>query len=210
MFNAKLKRNVMRNKMCLVYWWTHWFWITAISISCVSSTPLPLSSYETISTSLKSALVQNENTFQSTNDQQKVAVGIKSVPLTFETSDTDDTFGGSSEIDSETIARNKEFLVVPPPTSETKASEVESISSLSLPNAANSTNNASSQASTTMLSSVTESVVIGRWNSIKLHNFHSIKIDWRLKSNFSVPRKPQQHKPRNLSKWTSHRQINIS
>lgn len=158
--------------MSLVYWWTHWFWITAIIVNHISATPVPLSSYETISTSLKSALVQNDNTFQQTEDQQKVVPGSKSVPLTFETSDTDDVYGGVAEIDAENSAKNKEWLVKPVDDDTTsapihvkleKAENVptEVVVSFSLPNVANSTNITSSQA-TTMLSSVTESVVVER------------------------------------------------
>lgn len=158
--------------MSLVYWWTHWFWITAIITTCrTAATPVPLSSYETISTSLKSALVQNDNSFQQTNDQQKFVAVSKSVPLTFETSDNDDVFGGASEIDAENIAKNKDWTVKPSDEMKPRAVHVqlettESLSdivaSLSLPNAVNSTNNSTSQLATTMLSSVTESVAIGR------------------------------------------------
>lgn len=154
--------------MGLVYWWTHWFWITSIIMSCLSATPVPLSSYETISTSLKSALIQSENSFQQTNDQQKVAIGSKSVPLTFETSDTEDIFGGASEIDAENSARNKEWLVKPSDELKPKTAPVELesvpevVASLILPNAVNSTNSSAPQIATTMLSSVTESVAIGR------------------------------------------------
>lgn len=156
-FHIKLKRNVIRNKMTL-YWWMHWFWITAIITGCVSATPVPLSSYETISTSLKSALIQNDNSFQQTNDQQKLAVGNKSGPLTFETSDIDDTFGGAGEIDAENSAKNNDFLKlvhVSLEKSENVPDDV--VASLSLPNVVNSTNNDTSQVSTTVLSSVTES-----------------------------------------------------
>ena len=151
--------------MTLVYWWTHWFWITTIITRCISSTPVPLSSYETISTSLKSALIQNENSFQQTNDQQKVATGTKSVPLTFETSDTDDLFGGVSEIDAENTAKNTDWLK---PTlahvalEKNVATPPEIVASLSLPNVVNSTNNSTSGAATTLLSSVTESVEVVR------------------------------------------------
>jgi hypothetical protein len=161
-------RNVIRSKM---YWWTHWFWITAIISTCISATPLPLSSYETISTSLKSALVKTENSFQPINvDQQKIAPGSKSVPLTLETSDTDDVFGGAGESDAETAAKNKDFLVKP--IDEPKPSLVhvkleknenvpeEIVASLSLSNVGNSTNNSTLQVATTMLSSVTESTAV--------------------------------------------------
>lgn len=157
--------------MTLVYWWTHWFWITAIITCCISATPVPLSSFETISTSLKSALIQNENTFQQTSDQQKVASGTKSVPVTFETSDSDDVFGGASEIDAENTARNKEWLVKPNDelqkmlvhveVERDEKDKAEIVPSLNLPNV-NSTNNQTSSAATTMLTSVTESGVIGR------------------------------------------------
>lgn len=170
-FFVKLEHNEIRSKMSLVYWWTHWFWITAIIVNHISATPVPLSSYETISTSLKSALVQNDNTFQQTEDQQKVVPGSRSVPLTFETSDTDDVFGGAAVIDAENSAKNEEWLIKPVDDttrapvhvklekSENVPSEV--VASLSLPNVANSTNISSSQA-TTMLSSVTESIVVER------------------------------------------------
>lgn len=151
--------------MTLVYWWTHWFWITAIIVNCTSVNPVPLSSYETISTSLKSALVQNENTFQQTNGQQKITAASKSVPLTFETSDTDGTFGGSGEINAENTSKNQDFLPeridlkkfpVHVQLEKNEDVPVELVASLSLPNVVNSTNS-TSQVATTMLSSVTES-----------------------------------------------------
>lgn len=159
--------------MSLVYWWTHWFWITAIIVHSIAATPVPLSSYETISTSLKSALIQNDNSFQQTNGQQKIAVGSKSIPLTFETSDSEVLIGIGSEIDSENIAKNQDWLVKPSEELQPKSivhvkldeSEnvpAEVVASLSLPNVVNSTKNSTSQAATTMLSSVTESVAIGR------------------------------------------------
>lgn len=166
--------------MALVYWWMHWFWITAIiSAHDISALPTPFSSYETISTSLKSALIQNENSFQQTNDQQKITVGIvKSVPVTFETSDTDDLFGGASEIDAENAAKNKVWLIKPsdelkPAFVHVKLEKSENapadvVASLSLPNVVNSTNNSTSQIATTMLSSVTESASVGRYNNNKL------------------------------------------
>lgn len=140
--------------------WLHWFWITAIiSTGCISATPVPLSSYETISTSLKSALIQNDNSF----GQQKLTAGSKSVPLTFETSDTEDTFGGAAEIDAETSAKNNDFLnPVHVSLEKNENVPVEIVASLSLPNVVNSTNNDTSQVATTMLSSVTESVVMER------------------------------------------------
>lgn len=157
--------------MALVYWWTHWFWITAIiSAGNTSATPTPFSSFETISTSLKSALIQNENSFQQTSDQQKITAGSKSAPVTFETSDTDDLFGGASEIDAENSAKNKDWLVKPsdelkPSLVHVKLEKSENIpadvvASLTLPNVVNSTN--SSTVATTMLSSVTESAAVGR------------------------------------------------
>lgn len=141
----------------------HWFWITAIISGCISATPVPLSSYETISTSLKSALIQNDNSFQQTNDQQKSTAGSKSVPLTFETSDIDDTFGGAGEIDAENSAKNNDFLK--PVHVKLEKSEnvpVDVVASLTLPNVVDSTNNDTSQVASTVLSSVTESVAMGR------------------------------------------------
>jgi hypothetical protein len=141
-----------------LYWWSHWFWITAIVTS--SATPVPLSSYETISTSLKSALVQNDNSFQQTNNQQKITAG-KSVPLTFEMSDTADTFGGIGEIDAENSAKNNDFLKAVHVKSENTPVDV--VASIIQSDVVNSTNNAtSSQVATTMLNSVTESVSMGR------------------------------------------------
>lgn len=96
------------------YWWTHWFWITALLVHVNLSSPVPFSSLETISTSLKSALVQNDNSFQQTGDQQKIVPGSKSVvPLTFETSDSDDLFGIASELDTENVAKNSDWLSKP-------------------------------------------------------------------------------------------------
>lgn len=158
-FHIKLKRNVIRNKMTL-YWWMHWFWITTITAGFTSANAVPLSSYETISTSLKSALVQNDNSFQQTNEQQKISTGSKSVPMTFETSDIDETFGGAGEIDAENSAKNIDFLK--PVHVKLEKSEnipddvVASIIGL------NSTNNSTTQAASTVLSSVTESVVLER------------------------------------------------
>jgi hypothetical protein len=170
-FHIKLKRNVINNKMTL-YWWMHWFWITSITAGL--ATPVPLSSYETISTSLKSALVQSDNSFQQTNDQQKIATGSKSVPLTFETSDIDDTFGGAGEIDAETSAKNNDFLKPVHVKLEKSENIPENIvASISLPNAVNSTKNATSQVATTMLSSVTESAVGEKYGKLKLYQFSS-------------------------------------
>lgn len=108
----KLKRNTTNNNKMKLYWWTHWFWITALFAHVTISSPVPFSSLETISTSLKSALVQNDNLFQETGDQQKIASGTKiSVPLTFETSDSDDVFGGVDEVNAENIAKNSDWLV---------------------------------------------------------------------------------------------------
>lgn len=97
-------------KMTL-YWWTHFFWVTAFSTHMmVLSSPIPFSSLETISTSLKSALVQNDNSFQQTGDQQKITSGKSVVPLTFETSDSDDLFGVADQINAENIAKNSDWL----------------------------------------------------------------------------------------------------
>lgn len=100
-----IRKTVLSNKMTL-YWWTHFFWITAFSTHMVLSSPIPFSSLETISTSLKSALVQNDNSFQQTGDQQKITSGKSVVPLTFETSDTDDVFGVADQINAENIAKS--------------------------------------------------------------------------------------------------------
>lgn len=179
----KMKRYTLNYKMT-VYWWTHWFWITLLWLIFTQSTnasPIPFSSHETISTSLKSALVQNDNSFQQTSDQQKIASGSKSVPLTFETSDTDDIFGGSigSEIDAENAAKNKDWLVKPSTKNETiinsekpkltsikldknitipdTDTDEDLVKSLSLSNV-NSTN----ATATTMLTSVTEPNAMSR------------------------------------------------
>lgn len=164
-----MELNVIRNKTSLVYWWTHWFWITAIICAWhVSATPLPMSSYETISTSLKSALIQNDNTFQSAGGQQKVVPASKSVPITFETSDTDDVFGGAGEIDAEAIARNQDFLATPSnvPQSTAKPENKENlplvVAALNLPNAVDTANNSASHVATTVLNTVTESTAIAR------------------------------------------------
>jgi hypothetical protein len=189
----KLKWNVIRNnKMCLVYSWQHWFWITAIIINIALTSDVvtshPLSSYETpLSTSLKSAaLIQsNENSFQKTNNQDKTQLtsGIKSAPITSETSDIEDTFGGTSELN---VEKNKDFVKEPitlETTTATAAVVVETtsisniditttsstttkslrnvehnevptiVAALSLPNVNSSTKNSTS----TILSTVTES-----------------------------------------------------
>jgi hypothetical protein len=109
------------------YWWTHWFWITALLAHVNLSSPVPFSSLETISTSLKSALVQNDNSFQQTGDQQKIVPGSKSVaPLTFETSDSDDLFGIASEMDAENIAKNSDWLSKPSETNDSNINRSES------------------------------------------------------------------------------------
>lgn len=155
-----------RSKMTRVYWWTHWFWITAMTLSCVAASAIPLSSFETISTSLKSALVQNDNAYQQTNEQSKLTPGTKSVPLTFETADSDDLFGGASELDAENSAKNQDWLSKAEPAKDVKLTHVELekaevVASLTLPNAVNTSSNAT-QAATTMLSSVTESIAVER------------------------------------------------
>lgn len=195
----KLKWNVIRNnKMCLVYSWQHWFWITAIIIIIALTsvvTPHPLSSYETLSSSLKSAaLIQsNENSFQKTNNQDKTQLtsGIKSVPLTSETSDTDDTFGGASELNAEITAKNKDWLNIPSTTTTMKIdttttttmkslrnvehNEVPTIvAALSLPNVNSSTKNltiTTSTIATTILTTVTESIDNSRYEKNILNRF---------------------------------------
>lgn len=104
-----IRKTVISNKMTL-YWWTHFFWVTAITTQMVLSSPIPFTSLETISTSLKSALVQNDNSFQQTGDQQKITSGKSVVPLTFETSDSDDLFGVADQINAENIAKNNDWL----------------------------------------------------------------------------------------------------
>lgn len=158
-----MELNVIRNKTSLVNSWTHWFWITAIIFaSHVAATPLPMSSYETISTSLKSALIQNDNTFQSTSGQKVVPVS-KSVPITFETSDTDDVFGGAGEIDAEAIARNQDFLATPsnvpepPAKTENKGNLPLVVAALNLPNEVDAANKTAPHVATTVLNTVTES-----------------------------------------------------
>lgn len=131
----KLKWNVIRNnnRMCLEYSWQHWFWITVIFATSLISgvTSHPLSSYETLSTSLKSAaLIQSaENSFQKTNNHDKTQLtsGIKSVPLISETSDTDVTFGGASELNAELLARDSD--IASKPTTTTMATTSSSSSS---------------------------------------------------------------------------------
>ncbi len=158
----------------ILYWWTHWFWITTLFIQTFSS-PIPFSSLETISTSLKSALVQNDNSFQKSGDLQKMSGNKIAVPLTFETSDLDDVFGVASEVNAESIAKNDDLMKrsynksssTPPEPENTKkpklisvkleqSKNVSTINSNSSSNV-NSTNATQSQAATTMLTSVTES-----------------------------------------------------
>lgn len=170
------------------YWWNHWFWITCCSVllvqhqSAIYAMPASFSSLETISTSLKSALVQNDNSFQQTNDQQqqKVATGSKSAPMTFETSDTDDLHGGASEIDVEKVAKTSEWLMKPSTKNESsntadnkpkfvsvkleknvnspKPEDI--IKSFTLSNVNSTNENVSTTMPTTMLSSVTDSNAI--------------------------------------------------
>lgn len=110
----KLMRNTACNNKMTLYWWTHWFWITALFAHVTLSAPAPFSSLETISTSLKSALVQSDNSFQQTGDQQKISSGSKAVaPLPSETSDSDDLFGVADEINAENIAKNNDWLRKP-------------------------------------------------------------------------------------------------
>lgn len=158
--------------------------ITAMSV------PASFSSLETISTSLKSALVQNDNSFQQTSDQQKIATGSKSVPLTFETSDTDDLHAGASEIDAEKLAKSSEWLVNASSKNETSSTadskpkvvsveldksennpkSEDVIKSFTLSNVNSTKENSSSQqattVSTTVLSSVTETNAILRLGTI--------------------------------------------
>lgn len=180
--------------MNLMFWWTHWFWITAIIISYISATPVPLSSFETISTSLKSALVQNNNAFQQTNDQQKLPAGSKSVPLTFETSDSDDVFGGASEIDSENAAKNKDWLggklseaIKPVHVKLEKNENVPANDGalLTLPNFVNSTSN-STNVATTVLSSVTEPNESGRFAIVFYSNFMQRLINFHFSNEMST------------------------
>jgi len=185
-FHIKLQRYTLNYKMTF-YWWNHWFWITCCSVllvqhqSAIYAMPASFSSLETISTSLKSALVQNENSFQQTSDQQqqqKIATGSKSAPMTFETSDTDDLHGGASEIDAEKIAKSSEWLSTKNESSNTADNKpkfvsvkleknvnspkpVDIIKSFTLSNV-NSTNENVSTMPTTMLSSVTDSNAILR------------------------------------------------
>lgn len=174
------------------YWWNHWFWITCTVLlvqqhhqSAIYAMPMPasFSSLETISTSLKSALVQNDNSFQQTNDQQqKIATGSKSAPMTFETSDMDDLHGGASEIDVEKIAKTSEWLIKPSTKNESSNTadnkpkfvsiklekNVNSpipediIKSFTLSNVNSTNENISTTMPTTMLSSVTDSNAILR------------------------------------------------
>jgi hypothetical protein len=183
---VKLTRYTMHTKMKTFYWWNHWFWITAGWLALISlqqqpqstqAMPIPFSSLETISTSLKSSLVQNDNSFQQTNDQQKVATGSKSAaaaaPMTFETSDTDDLHGGASELEAE---KASEWLVKPSTKNETDGdvkpmgkseSDQSVVSAFTLSNV-NSTNalntSHTTTAATTLLTSVatTESNVMSR------------------------------------------------
>lgn len=162
-----------------LYWWSHWFWITTLCLIYTSlqqqqftqAMPIPFSSLETISTSLKSALIQNENSFQQTNDEFKIASGSKSVgvPLPFETSDTDDLFDGASEVNAENVAKTSEWLSKPNndtnsekpklvavnlDKSEHIPNEPEILKSFTLSNV-NSTNANNSSLMTTVLTSVT-------------------------------------------------------
>lgn len=156
--------------------------------------PASFSSLETISTSLKSALVQNDNSFQQTNEQQKIATGSKSVPMTFETSDTDDLHGGASEIDVEKIAKTSDWLVKPSTKNESSSTadskpkyvsvnleknvnnqEPEDvIKSFTLSNVNSTNESAATTTSTTVLSSVTESNAI--LSSIKTSTTQTTKL----------------------------------
>jgi hypothetical protein len=150
----KLMRNTASNNKMTLYWWTHWFWITALFAHVTVSLPVPFSSLETISTSLKSALVQNDNSFQQTGEQQKIASGSKvPVPLTFETSDSDGVFGGADETNAENIAKNNDWLVKP---------------------AGNKSNLDVSISSTTPTATTTTSTEKPKLNSVKLEQTQNI------------------------------------
>jgi hypothetical protein len=177
------------------YWWNHWFWITLVWFVTMShqeqlstlATPIPFSSFETISTSLKSALVQNDNSFQQNSDQQKIGVGSKNVPMSFETSDVDDLHGGGfSDIEREKAV---EWFVKPNPKDESNIEVGENLEknkhipndqsaakTFTLSNVNTSTNALTETytptAATTLLTSVatsTESNVMLRSESLKIY-----------------------------------------
>jgi hypothetical protein len=179
-------QNILNRKMNYL----HWFWITLLVLFTQSlhAAPIASSSLETISTSLKSALVQNDNSFQQTSElQQKQfsAIGSKSVPLTFETSDIADLFGsgvsGASEIDAERAAtNNRDYLSNDTSTDKPKLARINLDKNINIPNNnnnnnndtdivksltlsnVNSTNTIPATIATTMLSSVTESNAMSR------------------------------------------------
>lgn len=158
------------------YCWTHWFWITCIILSPISTVPLPLSSFETISTSLKSstslktsALIQNDNSFQKPiNLEQSKFEQIKqnSMVSTLE-SETDSVFdggGGSGRNDS----IGEIYISSPDKTAESTAVTTTNLTSvklsssstpglnvITLNNLDNSTNS-TSISNTTVLNSITE------------------------------------------------------
>ncbi|CAG9801684.1 unnamed protein product [Chironomus riparius] len=186
------------------YWWNHWFWITCCFMllveqqhqSAIYAMPASFSSLETISTSLKSALVQNDNSFQLTNDQQqKISTGSKSAPLTFETSDTDDLRVGASEIDVEKIVKTSEWLSEKHNTKNESSNTADYkpkfvsvklemnvnspkpediIKSFTLSNVNSTNENISTTMPTTMLSSVTDSNAI--LSSIKTSTTQTTKL----------------------------------
>ncbi|CAO1396007.1 unnamed protein product [Diamesa tonsa] len=124
-----------------LYRWTHWFWITTALFASehVNGSAIPLSSFETISSSLKSAsvsktsaLIQNDNAFQQPKDQQKLQ--LKQLPMTFSTNgDSEDVFdgggfiGGASEFDSDSATKYQKDWLSNKPNHDEKEPTLKSI-----------------------------------------------------------------------------------
>lgn len=173
-----------------LYRWTHWFWITTALFAAdhVNAAAIPLSSFETISSSLKSAsvsktsaLIQNDNAFQQPKDQQKLQ--LKQLPMTFSTNgDSEDVFdgggfiGSAGEFESDAATKYQKDWLSNKPNHDEKEPTLKSIKLQKSENVPekivaaiipkdpnNSTNHVNAtEIASTVLSSVTETVAESR------------------------------------------------
>lgn len=159
------------------YCWTHWFWITCIIITPTFS--FPSSSFETISTSLKSstsiktsALIQNENSFQEPLIEQNKFEQIKQNSMTLVEAEADSVFDGGgmnkslveSNVSSGGKINDKELEKSSSKSNLTsvKLNNIEDVSSglsvITLNNNLVNSTNTTSIKNTTVLNSITESL----------------------------------------------------
>jgi uncharacterized protein YkwD len=142
---------MIRGKMSLICWWIHWFWII---VSCASASAAPISSYETISTSLKSALIQNENAFPETSSPSKFNAVSRPVALLFDSTGTDEIATGVVKFNHENNENFSKTLVQP----TNQAKQENGTASLSQSNALEKSGNTDTEVLTTVLIGVTESI----------------------------------------------------